>query len=132
MSLPGFDTLLQKRPADRVVLEALETAVEVTLRHDPNAILDEVLLANGIHADLRLTKLLLIELAYTDAVEFMFFWLCPNGYGTAAEERDVEAFPDEIDCERCGESHRFRQRDIEAHFLPTNSLRAALLGRPSR
>jgi hypothetical protein len=129
MPLPGFDTLRAKHPSDIAAIAQLESYIETTLRSDAHAIINDALVEQYGDADGKTLRQFLVELVERGALDTRFFWICPVDGGTSIEASEVTEFPDEIECSRCGQRHKFSQRDIEVHFVPTDMVKRMFLSR---
>jgi hypothetical protein len=127
MSSTGFDILRHKHQAWASLITELETEFAKTLHEDPNSVFDGDILTQQLHVDRHSVFVLLLELVAQQELRRMYFWVCSQGRGSAMESEDLTAFPDWIECDRCGTVHYFSQDEIEIHFLPSDSLRSRLL-----
>jgi hypothetical protein len=122
MSLTAFDNLRSKHPDRLDAVGALERLIDSTLWRDPHAVIDDDIITQQLRVDPDLVRRLLVELESWRVLVRRLFWICPEGQGTASEASSLEEFPSLIECERCGQEHRFRSRDVEVKFLPSESL----------
>jgi hypothetical protein len=122
MSLTGFDTLLAQHPDRRQAISQLAEQIVRTLRVDPSAVIDEAILSQQIHAQLDIVRELLVELVALYALDTRLFWQCPNGRGTVLEETALDRFPLSVECDRCGELHTFKSKDVQVKFVPSGNL----------
>lgn len=118
MSLPGFETLLHRHPDDTGAISRLQHAICETLAMSSTARLDEVILSQQTQVDRAHVRDLLLELASIRALKVTLFWICPVLQGTALERSQIVDFPAVIDCDVCGQVHRFEEGRVEAYFLP--------------
>jgi len=127
MSLPEFATLLAQHPdEDAAAISNLENVIVHSLRRDRNSRFDVALVLSHLRQDNgtpKQAKQLLAELVRERALDLLLFWQCPNGKGPILEHSDISAFPDQIDCDRCGQVHWFDAADIEVGFVATPRLR---------
>jgi hypothetical protein len=123
--LPLFDRLFREYPRQEV--ETLLGALNRTLRVDPAAVIDDSVLYEETHLDVRTIRRLLILLEASEALTSVIFWKCPNTGATLAEASVLSELPHSLPhCEHCGQTHYLSQRDLEIHFVATPRLRDEL------
>lgn len=130
MSLPGFDSLRRNHPESKVTVDGLEDQISATLKQDPHAVIDHLILAQLLHAKRETVGRLLAELVKLSALKVRWFWICPNTHGTVLEADSQAEFPDAVECSMCGEQHPFAIDDTEVEFLPTDTLLRAIATTP--
>ena len=129
MSLPGFDTLRAKHPAERATIAQLESYIETTLRRDAEAVLDDAIIEQHIPGHVNSLRQFLAELVERGALETRFFWICPTTEGATMEAPDIGMFPSVTECSQCGDRHVFSQRDIEVYLVPSNQIKQLIMMR---
>lgn len=122
MSLPGFDNLLHSHPGEGELVTRLEQEIADTLRHDPHAVVDHLILAQTLHLRPDVVGRLLAELVKFNALKPRWFWICPNEHGTTMEADSEAEFPDVVECLVCGQQHSFDIGDVNVDLLPTDQL----------
>jgi hypothetical protein len=127
MSLSAFDTLRARHPDAQAAIGELERRVAETLRRDPKAIIDEQILMQQLRVAAELIERWLVELVTGNVLAVRLLWRCPNGYGTSAEAGEITAFPDTIECDRCGEFHRLKESDVQVAFIASDLLAREVL-----
>ena len=129
MSLPGFESLRRSHPDAVPTVNRLEDRIAETLRQDPHAVIDHLILAQLVGARRDTIGRFLAELVKLAALNVRWFWLCPTTHGTAMEADSEGEFPDVIECSKCGEKHHYDIADTEVEFLPTDALLRAVVAR---
>jgi len=124
MSLPGFDTLLHNHPGEGELVTRLEREIADTLRQNPHAVVDHLILAQTLHLRPNLVGKYLAELVKVNALKTRWFWICPNEHGTTMEADSEAEFPDVVECRVCGQEHTFNIDDVNVDLLPTDQLLA--------
>ena len=122
MSLSGFDSLRARHPDQCLAVEQLEREITQTLSRDPTAVIDDEILTQQLSVELQLVQTLLVELVASHALRTLVLWRCPNGLGTTREAEDPKDFPELVECQGCGQVHRFKREDVEVRFLPSEDL----------
>jgi hypothetical protein len=114
--------LLRNHPSEWELVTRLEREITHTLRQDPNAVVDHVILAQTLHLRPDAAGRYLAELVKYDVLKPRWFWICPNEHGTTMEADSEAEFPDVIECHVCGQEHEFDIDDVNVEFLPTDRL----------
>ena len=122
MSSRAFDLLRSNHTSDVDSLDRFESVVESVLRGDPSAVLDEANLAGPARLSEDTVYEYLVELSAVGALMTRLFWVCPITRGTTAEADTLSEFASLRECDKCGEMHEFRARDIQVHFLASDEL----------
>ena len=126
MSLPGFAALRRSHPEEVQAVDRLEAEIASTLRQDPHAVIDHLILAQTVGLRRAEIGLMLAELVKQSVLAVRWFWVCPNTHATIQEADNEAEFPDSVECKHCGEVHQYDAADSEVAFLPTDEFRRAL------
>ena len=122
-----FATLREKYPDQQALLTALERQLTKTLSLDRDAVIDDRILGQQLHATEDIIRDLLVELVGLHRLRTRKLWTCPNGGGGLWEGSDLAESPDSVECNYCGQAHDFSAADVEVIFVSTDQLLRELL-----
>jgi hypothetical protein len=108
------------------MVDGLEAQLVEILTRDPHAVIDDRLLSDHLHIatdrDQDDLALLLADLVVHEVLVTTVLWNCANGFGTSTEAASIPELPESLECDRCGEQHRFSAEFLDLLFLPAPSL----------
>lgn len=96
------------------------------MRSDPAAVIDDDVLQLQTHDSLEQIHHILVLCQAEGLVRPVVFWRCPNGFGTTKEADHVGDLPQQIECDRCGQTHWYSAQDVEIRFVATQLLTNSL------